>query len=250
MLNEKFDQELLGKIKDKKIIPRWHFLFKDCFVWFFGILSLIFGSLSFSVIFYLVKHNEWDVYSQIGESFSSFVFLVLPYFWILFLVFFMIIVYFNMKNTKKGYRYPLHVIVFMNIMVSMLFGVLFFYIGFGQAIDDALGERVPFYSEVINRRMNFWCQAEKGKLVGTVIEIKNENSFVLIDVCHKKEWIIEHDASVKIKIEKPIRLTGEMIADDIFKAEIILPAGRLGRGLFRKYNGRNFNNGKDCENIK
>ncbi len=245
MLNKNFDQELLGKIKEKKIIPKWHFLLKDYVVWFFGVLSLIIGSLSFSVIIYLAKFNDWEAYNQIGESFLSFIFLTLPYFWILFLIFFMAIVYYNIKHTKRGYRYSLFAILFGNIVVSILFGAIFFRAGVGQAIDDVLGARAPFYSEVINRQMYFWCQVNEGRLAGIVLEIKDDNNFILIDI-HQRKWAIAHNIEVisKIKIKNPVRLIGEKIDDNTFKARQVLLAGRSGRGMFERHN---FDNNHDCE---
>jgi len=242
--DKKFIQEILGKIKKENIAPKpkWFFLLKNYAVWSLGFLSLIIGGAAFSVVIYLVRYNDWDVYEQLDENFVSFILLTMPYFWILFLALFIYIVLYDIKHTKKGYRYSLPVILTGNIAVSMVLGVLFYKIGVSQALDDILGEKAPLYSQIINRQMDYWSQPEDGRLSGLVVDIVSGEKFILVDLS-QKEWNVNKGADgviVGIKLGAPIRVLGKKISEDIFEADVILPPGKPGGGLFRRHQKMRF----------
>lgn len=244
--NDKFNQALLDKIKEKKIKPRWQFLLKDYVVWFFGVLSLLVGGAAFSIIFYMLRYSDWNVYNQIGESLLIFILLTLPYFWIALLAFFIALVYFNVKHTKKGYKYSLSFILLVDFAISALLGVLFFYAGVSQVIDDVIGERIPLYSKLINPRIDYWSKPEDGRLAGLVVLINEaENKFVLVDL-NQNEWTVESiDEVEKMMIASPIRVFGKKISDNLFRAEMILPPGRPGMGMFNRHKEKYFPDGFD-----
>ncbi len=252
MIDNKFDQELLGKIKKDHIepIPRWHFLLKDYIVWFFGILSLIVGGLAFSIVIYLLAFNDWGIYSQIDESFLEFVLLTMPYFWILFLVFFGFLVYHNIKHTKKGYKYSFKSIMIANVVISVVLGGLFFQVGIGQALDDALGETVPVYAKVLNRQMHFWSQPEKGRLSGLVVSVENEENFTLLDL-HQNEWwvVSKSDYRGSVEVGRPVKILGNVIGDNQFEAKRIMKPAPPGKGMFKRHKKRHLPTEKEREKM-
>ena len=73
MEKEKFNKEILEKIQELKIKPRarWHFLLKNYAIWISGILALLVGAASFSVIIYLSSYNDFairqDIHKSLGE---------------------------------------------------------------------------------------------------------------------------------------------------------------------------------------
>ncbi len=234
--DDKFELGFLKKLKKEKLSPRpkWHFLLKDYVVWGLGVLSLFVGALAFSVIIYLFRYNDWEVYEQISDSLLGFILLTLPYFWILLLIIFIVIINYNLKHTKKGYRYPLLAVVSVSILASTVLGIMFFHIGMGQAIDDVLGKKMPFYEKFINPRMGFWCQPEKGRLAGVVIEKSNDKLYLLLDI-KKQEWNVDaselKESKTEIKVGRPIKVLGTIISEYNFKALEILEHGP-GRGFF------------------
>ena len=239
ILDNKFDQELLDKIKTKHLLPtpKWHFLLKNYVVWGIGFLSLVIGGLAFSVIIYMFSYNDWNIYDKISSSFTEFVVLTLPYFWIVFLIFFIAVVNYNIKYTKQGYRYHVSVVLALSIIMSMGLGVLFFGLGMGQAIDDILGERMPFYEHIINRRIGDWNRPEAGRLTGMVVSSSTDNNFKLFGF-DKHEWEINYANAkfapfAEIKIGLPIRLIGKKTGTYFFEAEQILPVGPGRRFLER-----------------
>ena len=87
MLNHDISRDVLKTIEEKHIKPkpRWTFLLKDYAIWILGAFSLIVGSLAFSVIIYMLKNNDWEVYRHLSGSLPGFVVITMPYFWLIFL---------------------------------------------------------------------------------------------------------------------------------------------------------------------
>ncbi len=235
--------KVLEKIKEKKLRPKpkWEFLLKNYIIWGFSFLSLIIGSLASSVIFYMLIKNDWDFYMDISSSMPRFIFATLPYFWILFLLIFVVVINYNLKHTKKGYRYKLHYIVVGSVVFSIILGGLFYNIGVGQAIDDKLSEKVPLYTKYLNRRVQMWTNPERGLLSGIIISINSDKNFIIKDF-KERIWNITADGAyiapmIKVEEGKKINMFGKMqegIDDELsFAAKKILPMGP-GKGQFKR----------------
>lgn len=238
MADEKnFDQEILKKIKEEKIVPKpkWQFLLKEYTVWGFGMLSLLIGGLAFSVIIFMFSYNDWGVYHQIDRSFGEFLLLTLPYFWVVILALFIMVLNYNIRHTKKGYRFSLPVITVATIFLSIVLGIVFYILGMGKAIDDVLGARMPFYEKVVNRQIDFWSQPENGRLAGMVTEVI-DGGLVLYDL-ERNKWSVDSSEAIiipmaEIVINRPIRMTGVIIEDSNFQADKIFTAEGPGRKFF------------------
>lgn len=270
MENEKnFTQEILDNIKEHKISPRprWQFIFKNYFIWTIGFLALFFGAVSISLIIFMLRYNEWLTYSRIGAGPIEFLLLVVPIFWILSLAIFIILVYFNFKNTKHGYRYKPLLIIFGAIIFSIILGCGFFALGMGESIDAILGRRAPLYDSLINPCLRFWSNAEAGRLSGLVVSEESQNTFILVDN-NNDEWIVNYipeddkkiieaklgvnlgkaliaadsivdggkdlDETAVIVVGHPVRFLGNKTADKEFKAKEIVPF-HSGRNFFYRF---------------
>lgn len=231
MKKENLSQKVFEKIKENKIQPKskWMFSLKNYFIWLTGLFFIFIGALSFSVIIYMINNNGWEEYKYINDNFLSFVFLSLPYFWIILLFVFVLIADFYLKNTKKGYRYKLPVIVSLTVLVSFLFGLLFYQAGIGQTIDDALAKNAPLYEEIINPRMKMWQNPEKGLISGVVISNIFDKDFEFRDI-DNKNWVILIDDVDNYFLSRAkkgdyIRIVGNQISENVFKAQRIMPMG-------------------------
>ncbi len=245
MINQDISKKVLETIKEKKIKPkpRWAFLLKDYFIWLISIISLIIGSLAFSVIIFLVKNNDWDVYKQINNSLLEFTILTLPYLWFVILILFIIAAYYNFERTKKGYKYQLYAIVISSIIFSALFGALLYNVGIGQAIDEVFAEKVPFYEKFRPDRRARWMSPEKGLLAGRIISIEESGNFQVIDMAGNV-WKIIISGTTEINekdiaIDKRVRIIGQKKDKNNFIAKQILPIGRSGEHWFRRLPGSN-----------
>ncbi len=239
-IDENFESKLLEKIKEEKInpTPRWQFLLKDYVIWILGALLLLIGSLSFSVLIYLFKNNDWDVYEKLSGNFLQFILLTLPYFWILFLALFVFILDYNIRHTRRGYKYPLTIIVLASVFSSAFLGFLFYGLGFGEQLDYVLGRQMPFYEKFMNPRIGMWENPRDGRISGVVVEKIEPEIFRMMNRM-QEEWIIDlSEANLPpgyfIEIGKPIKMTGKITGEQVFAVDMIFPPGP-GRGIFERF---------------
>jgi len=233
-----FDQKLADKIKTEKIKPhpRWHFLLKDYVVWGLGFISLLVGALAVAVMIYLMKYGGWELSGARHQNIWEFLLLNLPYFWLVFFGLFIFLLYYNLRQTRGGYRYSLWLVITASLFFNLLLGGVFFAAGWGEKIDDILGRQAPFYDEVINRQMRFWRQPEAGRIAGIIERLYDGQSLGLIDQ-RQEVWeiLIEtHDPLLnKLQLGDPVHLVGQDLGEHKFMAEMIMPA-RSGREFLRR----------------
>ncbi|MGE5425898.1 MAG: hypothetical protein ACM3PZ_02395 [Bacillota bacterium] len=207
--------------------PRWRFLAKEWLVWASGILSLLVGAAAVSVIRYL---SENSASMESGKSFGAWLLLSLPYFWMVLLALFLWVFYYNLKHTKRGYRYPMYQVAGAAFLLSILLGLAFYSVGIGQAIDVVLG-RAPLYDRIINPHVSFWSRPEDGRLSGLIIfKEPSGDSLILVDR-RRSRWSVHYlpeDEYLAIP-GQPVRALGEISGPGVFKAERLMrfqPAGR------------------------
>ena len=246
MEDKKFIDNILQQIKDKNILPKakWRFLLKNYLIWLLGILSLIFGAISTSLIFYMLRGSSHPMGARFPESFEA-VFCLIPFFWIICLVVFAFSVYYYIKHTKNGYRYSTKIVISLTILFSLFLGVLFNIFGLDRRIDDTLGRRAPFYDQVINPQINYWSNPEDGRLTGLVIDKQSESSYYLADR-EGEIWTIllfSKKDKGQVEIGRPIRALGQLNEDNVFEIKEIIPFGP-GKGFFKR--PKHFNNQKFC----
>lgn len=224
MSEKNISQEVLDKIKGSKPKPKWKFLLKEYLVWFLGIISLILGALAFSTILYMFLHNDWDIYESVSGSLLGFIFYNLPYFWLIFLAIFIYVAHYYIRHTKSGYKFQFYKIIISSVAISIIFGSFFYNFGVGQAIDNLVAAKVPFYGKFINPRQQIWLKTDKGLLAGIIVQ-GDGYSYTVRDI-NGNEWrvfIEDKDIPFEPSLGQPIRCLGEKIDDNTFEAHEILP---------------------------
>lgn len=229
MTDQNFEDKILQTIKEHKLMPtpRWQFLLKDYLVWTLAVIALLVGSLAVAVIIHLVQNNDWTMYERIDDTLLGFVLMTLPYFWLVCLLAFIGLGYYNFQHTKRGYRLPFQAIVLGNIAISLALGTMLYYIGIGQAIDEAMTEAVPAYGQFINPRRMRWSQPQRGVLAGVIITIENKNNFSLVDF-NGQQWTVQAQNALVpphfvLMPNQRVRMIGQRIDYAIFMAERIMP---------------------------
>ncbi len=232
MIDNDFDKKIVTKIKEEKISPKpaWYFSFKDDVFWVLGIVLLSMGAGVISIMIYLFKYNSWDLQVETHKSFWEFFIATLPYFWIILLILFIIVLYYNFKQVKDFYRYSIWRIVFFILTISLIFGALFYSLGWGEKMDNVLGSNAPLYDTVINRHLSFWFKPDEGRLIGIVSSKSEDNTFEIIDPQGTVWQILSSnhvDPSV-IRLNRPVDLIGEVLLGQHFHAKIVrsIKAGR------------------------
>jgi hypothetical protein len=224
----KLSESIIGKIKCEHIapVPRWHFLFKGYAFWTFFTLSMILGSLSFSVIVHILNSGDLDIFNHLQGNIVTSAVMLLPYFWLLFLILFAVIAYINWKCTKQGYRFRRRWIVLGSVGLSMLFGSIFYALGMARETDILMARALPLYDKSKHdARMELWLQPENGLLVGKVTEVDEENNKLTIKDDGGKKWEIydEQNFSEKrfIKKGKVVKVIGKKKSESEFSAREI-----------------------------
>jgi hypothetical protein len=244
-MNNNLSKKLIDDIKNENITPtpKWKFRLRSYLLWGVGGVFVVVGGLSVSVIIYIFRYSEPDVYRQLTDGWTEFLLLFLPVFWLGLLVVAVLAVLYDFKCTKKGYKYPLSLIAATVILASLSLGMIFSYSGIGRAMDDILGRRAPYYSKVINPRVDFWCQPDQGRLVGIITSVTGEKTFVLRG-CGGRDWAVQagkvhinsENRPVHLYIESgaSVRAIGRKISESEFMAERVLPM-QIGREFLYRH---------------
>jgi hypothetical protein len=242
-------EKILDKIKKNHIEPKakWRFTAKNAAIWIVAMAALLFGGLASSVVVFMLVNNDWDVYEHISGSLPEFVFITMPYYWLVFLLIFILTANYYLKNTKKGYRYKLWQVATLIIFSSLSLGVLFYNVGMGKAIEEVFSRKVPFYSELSGQRKNIWEKADEGRMAGEIIMLIDEDEFRFREM-NLREWRIMSGAAIMppgllIKEGDMLKIIGKKIDENNFEAFIIKPMGvpfggmiESGRGIRRGLN--------------
>jgi glucan phosphoethanolaminetransferase (alkaline phosphatase superfamily) len=230
------DEKILQQLQAHKIKPkgRWYFLLKNYSIWFVGILALLAAGTAVSIMIYFFRYSDFGMRGEINKSWAEMLILTMPYLWILFLGIFVFVIYYNLKHTKTGYRYPIWLIITVAVSASIFLGGFFTLIGWGEELDEMLEKQTPVYGQMMNPHIAFWSNPEEGRLLGITSSPLKDNEFNLVDK-DDKEWTIvtrEEDEKFMIVIGQPIRLLGEKKSDTRFEVIRIMPM-MPGRGFFK-----------------
>ena len=223
-------KNILEQIKEEKITPkpRWEFLVRDYVIWgMFGLLVLM-GSVSVSVLIFMITDHDWDIYKYLDKSFGEFLLVSLPYFWIALIAAFSIFAWYDLKKTRSGYKYTFTKIGLANIGLSILLGAIFFSMGLGSRIENSLADNIPFYNMMKPVRVeNLWNSPGRGLLVGEITEFIDQEDFNIRDP-QNKNWLITcihciWKGGVRANTGIIVKILGKQIDDSTLQASEIRP---------------------------
>jgi len=212
--------KVLKKIKNNNIKPkpRWYFITKNYFIWSIFGISIILGSFAFSMVLFIIKQLDWDIYHYIGESFLKTVFVSLPYLWLIFLIIFTGVAYYNFIHTKRGYRFKFVSILLISLVISITLGTGIYFNGFSERLENVFSEKIPYYNRLVYSCEEQWMQPKRGR------DLKN-NSWKI--EAGKVIWKGKITPATGLKI----KLIGKIINDNNFEVMEIRP-WQQGQGKF------------------
>ncbi len=224
-------ENVIKKINKENIKPkpRYVFVLKNMLLWLMGCISIILGAISFSIIIYLFSSQNNLLLNRFGANIWEIVFALIPLLWLVFLISFSFLFYFNLKKTKRAYKYSPLLIFFIGLIISLILGSSFYLLGFSKKIDSYLAHRVEsrFYNHYLNPQMKFWSQPGKGRLSGHIIEIKDDS--LLIKDQNNQTWKLIYDNNLinrhnlDWELGVMIRVFGNLEKDNVFSIKEILP---------------------------
>ena len=235
----KNSQKLLEKIQSEKIPQRSRGLFvlKNIFFWLLFAFSIIIGGLSFSIILFAFNQTDFDLLSHIPNSKIELLLGLLPFFWIISCLIFLLISIFGIRHTKTGYRYSPLLVFSSSIVLSIVLGTVLFFSGGAEKMERIFSENVPVYKSLEERKISRWSLPENGFLSGKIVG-KEEN--LIIEDWNGKKWEIDLKNAIikgRLSLEKDeeIKIIGKISGSNIFIATQIGPWERMGKRQNTRY---------------
>ncbi len=176
----KEDATLLERINATEVtpLPKQYFSLKNIVLWLLAVLSVLVGGLAVSSIIFRAV-NLPGAYPAGGLPLPLFAHL-LPFVWILLLVFFSYLALREIRATKRGYRYELPVLVLSLLLTSCVLGIAFYASGIGAHLDRLAVRHTPFMAGIEDAQAVRWQHPENGFLMG-VVSSKTETEFIVTD---------------------------------------------------------------------
>jgi len=233
---EDLDQKILEKVQKENIrpIPKWYFVTRRVLIWLSFGASVVLGGLASGILVYQMDHVDWGLFAFQTQSPLKILFSVIPYLWLFFVIFFIVMALFYFRRTPKGYRQRLFVILLFSVLLSISGGALGYIFGLSSYLDERLGNYIPAYQQWESRRIMVWMNPDAGLLAGEISGVQGTDRVSLIDM-NGKGWRVDVRGALwrgRMSPEKgiKIKLIGKKTADDQFQATEIRPW--QGRGQY------------------
>jgi len=221
--------KVIKRIKEDEVQPysKWRFILHRFVIIILFAVSVLLGSLASGVTIFQLTHAEWDLYQHFNHSILQFVFLVIPYFWLVFICGFTVVAIYFFRHTERGYRYSAVGLVFVSIVVSVAGGFIFYKAGFSEKLEIVFQDKVPFYRAWQECKMRFCMAPEHGFLAGKIIEVLPGNRIKVLDLSGNR-WMVATNGAFWRGRLKPvkglkIKIIGRMRGKGWFEAKEIRP---------------------------
>ena len=223
-MNKQLSNKILERIDADQItsLPHWRFLLlRGCF-WLLAGLSIAIGSIAIGVILFLLEDHRRHGFFEVSHDMTELL-LIVPFLWIVIFALFIAIAHINVKHTRQGYKYHLHSILFLSIIFSIFFGLLFNFIGIGKTTHEFLN-KISIYNSVIYDSKNAWDHPAIGRLAGVIVSIQGRD-FSLKDF-NGHVWrvrpVVSMNGSFMPEVNSTVRMLGSLeSSSNIFIANFI-----------------------------
>ena len=160
----------MHRIEGERIYPRPRSFYtqQEIAVWGLWAISIVVGALAVAVMLYAFVRQYFALYEATHENFTTFLMDTLPYLWIATFGLMAVVAVFNLRHTKRGYRYPLWQIFTSSVVLSLAGGAALHFLGFGHSLDQALGQQMSGYPSQEKFEKKLWQDPKEGRLLGRV----------------------------------------------------------------------------------
>ena len=218
--------QILGKLETEAVTPRarWVYSSQEFALWIFWVATVVLGALSVSVTLFVLAHQRFALYELTHTDFSSFAVDVLPVLWLTLFMVMVLFAVFNMRHTKRGYRYPLWQILGSSLLLSLVLGSVLHIAGAGFSLDRKMGMWSKDYASQDKLELKWWQNPAEGRLVGKAMYIREgaDTEIRFIDMAGTA-WQLSldelHEAEKRLLEEgRQVRIFGTLENDRSFHA--------------------------------
>ncbi|MBT3538752.1 hypothetical protein HOF40_03195 [Candidatus Parcubacteria bacterium] len=227
-------KNVLNTIKGKTPRSRFAFLAKNYAFWIAGIFSIIIGAITVSVMMFIFANHEWALAGRASGLFTNLAY-ILPYFWFIIFILFIVITYYEIRHVRGGYKIALPIIIGVYIVSTFLLGFGLYKIGIGNIVEESFVQNVPLYHRMAEPRQRLFQHPEEGLLIGKVLNI-SEKEILLLDL-EEKNWEVDIENAhipphmqLESLSDRMIVVFGEDLGGQKFQAEGVRPHMLPGRG--------------------
>lgn len=220
-------EKTLAEIARKRIepVPAWRSRTTNAFYWIGTLLLLILGALAIELSLHAIFEIDWEAYSKADFSLIQTVLSGVPLLSLVLLGVFLWVGTFLIRQTRRGYRYP----------ISTLLGIFFvFNVAIGFLIEesplDEPSERfllglIPHDEEtntsLLPSASRQWSQPERGLLGGTILS--SDSTTLLLRDSTERLWTVDYrDADVQtgviVQPNQEVKVIGEKEDEKKFRA--------------------------------
>lgn len=202
--------------------PKSYFFFRRSVIWTLFLVSVLFGSVASGIAIYQLKQTEWELLKYFSHDLYRYMFIAIPYFWILFLSGFTGFIYYYFRRLGKGYRYNSIIVIISSLILSVTGGTILNESVIPLRLELLLERNFTFYESVEKRKQEVWTSPDEGLLAGVIIDNISTQQIKIKDF-HGIEWLIDvSEATFRGRIRPEenlkIKLIGLLTGNRQFKA--------------------------------
>jgi hypothetical protein len=184
--------KVLEQIEEQHVAPRprWVFVVKNISFWALWMLSLLIGAAAMAASLFVFTNAGWEFRDVTHPQFVSFLMENIPILWIVALCLMLIFGIENLRHTKAGYRYPMILLLGLNLLGSVVLGYGLYQLGAGQFVDQDFGASIPFHRPMLMVQEHSWTRPQQGLLSGAVTDVDSDFSHFTIRTFDGAQWTV------------------------------------------------------------
>ncbi len=204
--------------------PGWIFNVQNILFWSLYIISIIIGGKALAFTLHVLQRSEvFAVARSQGADLS--ILRLIPTFWIILFILFLIVALLGFHKTRKGYTYEAWKLVAANLLFTGLLALILFMTSVPARLDPVYGISNA-YDDVSERRALFWTDVRHGRLSGEIRDVLQD--IVEIEDVKEMRWTIFFDkddlcGDVQMVQGEYIRIIGSAEERGVFNAHVIMP---------------------------
>lgn len=176
--------KIMQQVESGAVCPRsksW-FACIEGLIWLLWGATVLFGAISIAIFSSAFVKRSRDIFEATHASPFEFFVSVLPFIWIGVFALMTALAWYNLRCTKRGYRYPALHIIGSSLLFTIAGGMVLHFAGVGELLDRELGKRMPMYMSQDKMELKLWQAPEEGRLVGMLATSTGETKAIFTDL--------------------------------------------------------------------